>query len=656
MRQVDDPLIEDLRKVRSGDAGRQKIVKQLKAEAERAKEPGCVSRLLCPATMHALESNVYVRWMMADQLVLSYSMLKRDQLASCICAAFVSHPAEALLGAVNLAVVAERTADRLHTSEPLLSNNCWELTDGVQQAVAGLLWVLSHQDMHVLDEMRIGATVWHSSRGEGVVVDHLFHPPRICVEFVSDGKVSRYAKHSWDKLTTKRPAYAEELATAALTSVRSSSSGPTDRGSFRRQASAAASSFLKTTQDTMKSVTRRMDRQWSFQEAKEQWNVANDDLLHLLDTALGQRLLDDSIRGELITVIALPELQAALRKKWYGVAPTSPMLPIPNLAAYLSQYALASHARGVALKFLVLPLVAVYPPLEHFAFGATAGDANSGVRPLVYSPLFKWILHQLSYIGFVLALTITKLPVSASSPGFEPHRPRDAYLLLHAVAGLIAELSEMNSVELYLKDGLNVFIELPARALTVAALLINVIGGADTEDLHVATAGKELFAIALALQWMRLLRLLQLTERFGSVVLMLIRMMSDILGFFVIFLVFLLAFTSGFFALYKDPEAHANYDLLADMAPCSDMDELFNSWGTGVITLMEAMLSQDGDSHCYRATSQPVIGTVLMYAFMLTGVLMMVNMLIATMAKTFDVCRRRGARTFARIALKESAA
>ena len=65
--------------------------------------------------------------------------------------------------------------------------------------------------------------------------------------------------------------------------------------------------------------------------------MAHDDLLHLLDTSLGQRLLHESLRGELTTIVALPELQAALRKNWYGIKPTSPMLPIPNVAAFLAQ-------------------------------------------------------------------------------------------------------------------------------------------------------------------------------------------------------------------------------------------------------------------------------------------------------------------------------
>ena len=52
------------------------------------------------------------------------------------------------------------------------------------------------------------------------------------------------------------------------------------------------------------------------------------------------------------------------------------------------------------------------------------------------------------------------------------------------------------------------------------------------------------------------------------------------------------------------------------------------------LTLIEAMLAQDGQTNCFRASSQPVVGTMLMYAFMLVGVALTVNLLIAMMAKS----------------------
>ena len=53
---------------------------------------------------------------------------------------------------------------------------------------------------------------------------------------------------------------------------------------------------------------------------------------------------------------------------------------------------------------------------------------------------------------------------------------------------------------------------------------------------------------------------------------------------------------------------------------CADYDEIHDSWASAFVTLLEAMLAQDGMATCYRATSQPATGTAMMYLFMLIGV------------------------------------
>ena len=104
-------------------------------------------------------------------------------------------------------------------------------------------------------------------------------------------------------------------------------------------------------------------------------------------------------------------------------------------------------------------------------------------------------------------------------------------------------------------------------------------------------------------------------------------------NFFVMFLVVLVAFASGFFTLYKDPSKMADFDMM-DRMECIDYDKELDSFGNAFVILLEAMLAQDGEAKCYRTTSQPVVGTGMMYGFMLVGVIMMVNTLIAMMAKS----------------------
>jgi len=109
------------------------------------------------------------------------------------------------------------------------------------------------------------------------------------------------------------------------------------------------------------------------------------------------------------------------------------------------------------------------------------------------------------------------------------------------------------------------------------------------------------------------------------------------LEFAALFLVMLVAFSSGFHALFKDPAGKSDHALLTGpLFSCQDYDLLYESWLMGATWLFETMLAGAGDTHCYRASSQPVIGTLLSYAFMLNAVIMLVNFLIATMAKTID--------------------
>jgi|EP00966_Prymnesium_polylepis_P187821 hypothetical protein len=82
-------------------------------------------------------------------------------------------------------------------------------------------------------------------------------------------------------------------------------------------------------------------------------------------------------------------------------------------------------------------------------------------------------------------------------------------MFLHSCAALMAELSDMReNFELDVRDYLYVIVELPAHVLTFAALLINLIGALSDEDESSliatpsrATAARELFAIAVVLQW-----------------------------------------------------------------------------------------------------------------------------------------------------------
>ena len=612
----DEPLLQDLRMVRNSEAGRRKILNHVLFEATKAQSGDEPCRLLSPDSLHALEPNVFMRWLMSEQLILAYTMLSAEQVAECICAAFIASPAEALLGGVDLATCAKRAAEKYTASQPQFATKCEDLSEEAQKTVRSLLWVLAQQDLHQLVEMKVGVKVWHAAKGEGLVCEHLFDPaPRICVQF-PDGKISRYAKHSWDKLSTSPPAITPE-------ETQKGDSGPANGAAKGDPTSPSKPPLVLRDSQVFRSALHSATADGS------------DDLMRLIETPVGQRLLNDIFTGELMVVVSLPELQDGLHKRWIGMKMTDPFLRTPSLAVKLRMQGLLTvlrelqfaQAGWVILKLLLLPFLAIYPPLAktHTIFH--------------FSPQLKWQLQQLIYLTYLAALTGFNLPLSGGGSRFEPFLIRDVLLLLHSLAAMLGELLDAasgGSLELYFRDPINTIIELPAHVLTFSALLINLIGGHFLEQSHLASAGRGLFAVGVVLQWARLLRPLQITEKFGASVLMMLRMGNDIIEFLVLFLVLVLAFCSGLYALYKDPDGSADAELLAKMAPCPNWDEAFDTWFTTFLTLMEAMLAQDGDTQCFRATSQPQIGTMIIYTFMLVAVLMLVNMLIAMMAKTFD--------------------
>ena len=62
---------------------------------------------------------------------------------------------------------------------------------------------------------------------------------------------------------------------------------------------------------------------------------------------------------------------------------------------------------------------------------------------------------------------------------------------------------------------------------------------------------------------------------------------------------------------HVSPTKSADADFI-EQFECVDYDHELDSWGKAVITLLEAMLAQDGQAHCYRGTSERWVGTILM--------------------------------------------
>ena len=172
-----------------------------------------------------------------------------------------------------------------------------------------------------------------------------------------------------------------------------------------------------------------------------------------------------------------------------------------------------------------------------------------------------------------------------------------------------------------------------------------------------ANAYGDTMAVALVLLGFRLLRPVTMMPSLGPLVLMVNKMVGDVTQWALVQVVFLLGFTSGIYALAGDPLTAINGTVSADdecelltiglnqldggdaIASTSSRGAA-HTWLAGFRQLLEAMLKQDSELACLRQNSSSWFTAPMIMLFQLFSAILMINMLIAMMAKTFDLIHR----------------
>eukprot|EP00966_Prymnesium_polylepis_P041780 970105-Prymnesium_polylepis.1 len=281
--------------------------------------------------------------------------------------------------------------------------------------------------------------------------------------------------------------------------------------------------------------------------------------------------------------------------------------------------------------------MAIYPPFETWQPPCMRTGSKS-------SPAKRYVLYELLNLLYTIIISSTDLNTFRA----DAYGVRDFGLLAWTMSAIVGHtrLIKFVGVKPYFDDIHNPF-DLISMILSLGGLVLNVctehlLGDASmmppgcTSDSIVPLAGRELLSLAVLMNWIKLTRLLRLHNKFGPLMLMVMRMIVDLFTWLIIAIIPILAFTFALHTLYRDPYSYENRagedDDCAFMVP----DTTFESSGDGFIFLIEAMLSADGKYRCFRESSQPIWGTGYMMLFTLLTVIMLVNMLIALMAKTFD--------------------
>ena len=184
----------------------------------------------------------------------------------------------------------------------------------------------------------------------------------------------------------------------------------------------------------------------------------------------------------------------------------------------------------------------------------------------------------------------------------------------------------------------------------------------DTYDR--ADAYGDTMAVALVLLGFRLLRPVTMMPTLGPLVLMVNKMVGDVTQWALVQVVFLLGFASGIYALAGDPETALREGNVTADDECELLTIGLNqlgagegiastssrgaadTWLAGFRQLLESMLKQDSELACLRQNSSSWFTAPMIMFFQLFSAILMINMLIAMMAKTFDLIHSENATNF----------
>lgn len=412
-----------------------------------------------------------------------------------------------------------------------------------------------------------------------------------------------------------------------------------------------------------------------------------EELELLLSTRRGEGAMRDAVTHECKLLLGDGGVQALLRRRWRGSlieglvtgevqAPwgASVALGPSNYSLQLLLVALLLPAN----LLLLLPLVTVCPPLEDWIVRAlpklgsyrknTVSQRHGFSETysfywaslyLLNVPLLRFVLSTLSSLALATGLTLMPPAVDARSVvSSEPPMPPDGapVLLVWSVASLIAALRNLAiDPTAWRSDPLN-YLMLPALVLASAALgstflrCFEVGGHAFATREFTPTRMEGLLAIAVALLWMSGgLGLIRLVSSLGPLVLMLFKMLGDVSQWLMLVVVILFGFAASLYVVFKGAAAEGVVErsrALKEGVPrggggeadeCDQYTfEIGANLGHDMIVLYQSLMGGDTELFCLEQSEHWAVATSLMSVYLMLAVVLLMNMLIAQMSKTFD--------------------
>jgi len=261
---------------------------------------------------------------------------------------------------------------------------------------------------------------------------------------------------------------------------------------------------------------------------------------------------------------------------------------------------------------------------------------------LLRTPAFKFAMRVLADIALATAVVFLSEPAAAASHG-------NYILLVWSIGGCITEYNIIAPDQRTLVYELQsfVFSDKPSIYRSNALNLLDFF----TFHLLLAASLARLMsseAVAVALlsgcgicTCLRLLRTLMLSSSLGPLVLMLINMVNDVLKLLILLFFVLTAVSSGLYILFNASSDDTNIDDLTVSSHCQelialrgDVSQFEQIW----FVLLNGAIRSEGYIECLMESHRVWTYLVWLYAFgfVLITAILMLNMLIAMMAKTFD--------------------
>ena len=427
----------------------------------------------------------------------------------------------------------------------------------------------------------------------------------------------------------------------------------------------------------------RLSRQWRVEDseaAEELGSVStraqlimsallegldDDELEGVFNAPIGAAVLQRALRNKLTLLLSRPAVQRYMRGMWVGpqLGEAANLLDQVGTHGERGHWMLLVCQLGIAfvMQLVLLPFLAIYPPLHQTldadsrefidggktsaashqptSWGASSWRNGFYSKPLSYlwervipstyflgSPVLKFWTNLLSNAALISICAALLPPRDDEAP---PYATPVAIWALGAVVATAGDF--ISDPRAWFSDAINC-IEAPGSSLALCALLLMLAGGnADLAQSFLATA---LVLMTLA----QGLRLLMALPAYGPLVLIFLRMLRDVVSFAVLQSAVILAFAVGTHKLFNRPSYDEMYD--GDDAICNEAIALFTEsvWSASLMLAEMSIGTYDVVSlfGCWMTTPHVYVALAMLTTFLVISLIMLVNMLIAMMVKTFD--------------------